>query len=129
MYTPREVAAWLGVAPVTLRKWAMQFRLWLSPSATRVSRGVARRYTDADLSVLSQVRGYLARSFTYSEIQTFLGQKTSAAIATTDPDHALATTPLIPAASLPAQSDPVQHATDLAVVREGKTYELSSILD
>jgi DNA-binding transcriptional MerR regulator len=129
MYTPREVAAWLGVAPVTLRKWAMEFRLWLSPAAAQVSRGVARRYTDADLIVLSQVRAYLARNFTYTEVQAFLGQKTSATITTPAPDHALATTPLIPAACLPAQSDPVQHAADLAVAREGKTYELSSILD
>jgi hypothetical protein len=37
--------------------------------------------------------------------------------------------PLIPAASLPARSDPVQHAADLAAAREGKTHELSSILD
>jgi DNA-binding transcriptional MerR regulator len=129
MYTPREVAAWLGVAPVTLRKWAMEFRVWLSPSATRVSRGVARRYTDADLSVLSQVRGYLARSFTYCEIQTFLGQKASVAIATTDPHRVLAETPLIPAVSRLPRSDPVQHAADLAEVREGKTHELSSLLD
>jgi DNA-binding transcriptional MerR regulator len=75
---PREVAAWLGVAPVTLRKWAIEFRLWLSPAAAQVSRGVARRYIDADLIVLSQVRAYLARNFTYSEVQTFLAQKVSA---------------------------------------------------
>ena len=129
MYTPREVATWLGVAPVTLRKWALEFQLWLSPSATRVSRGVARRYIDADLIVLSQVRGYLARSFTYTEVQAFLAQKASATIRSPALDHALATTPLIPAASLPARSDPVQHATDLAIMREGKTHELSSILD
>jgi DNA-binding transcriptional MerR regulator len=129
MYTPREVAAWLGVAPVTLRKWAIEFRLWLSPAATQVSRGVARRYIDADLIVLSQVRAYLARNFTYSEVQTFLAQKALATSASPAPAHAVATTPLIPAASLPAQSDPVQHAADLAVVREGKTHELSSILD
>jgi DNA-binding transcriptional MerR regulator len=129
MYTPREVAAWLGVAPVTLRKWAMEFRLWLSPVATQVSRGVARRYTDADLIVLSQVRAYLARNFTYTEVQTFLAQKTSATITTPAPDHTLATTPLIPAASALASRDPIQHAADFAVVREGKTNELSSILD
>ena len=129
MYTPREAAAWLGIAPVTLRRWAVEFCRWLSPSATRVSRGVARRYTDADLIMLSQVRAYLARSFTYTEVQAFLAQKTSATIPLPALDHALATTPLIPAASLPARSDSLQHATDLAVVREGKTHELSSILD
>jgi len=129
MYTPREVAAWLGVAPVTLRKWAIEFQLWLSPAATQVSRGVARRYIDADLIVLSQVRGYLARSFTYSEVRAFLAQKGSATIRSSALDHALVTTPLIVAASLPARSDLVQHAGDLAVVREGKTHELSSILD
>jgi DNA-binding transcriptional MerR regulator len=129
MYTPREVAAWLGVAPVTLRKWALEFWLWLSPTATQVSRGVARRYTDADLIVLSQVRAYLARNFTYTEVQAFLAQKASATITSPALDHALATIPLIPAASLPARSDPVQHAADLAVVREGKAHELSSILD
>jgi DNA-binding transcriptional MerR regulator len=93
MYTPREVAVWLGIAPVTLRKWAIEFQLWLSPSATCVSRGVARRYTDADLIVLSQVRAYLARNFTYTEVQTFLEHKTSAAIAAID--RALAETPRI----------------------------------
>jgi DNA-binding transcriptional MerR regulator len=129
MYTPREVAAWLGVAPVTLRKWAIEFQLWLSPAATQVSRGVARRYTDVDLIVLSQVRAYLARNFTYTEVQTFLAQKGSATITSPARDHALATTPLIPAALLPVRSDPIQHAADLAVVREGKTHELSSILD
>ena len=95
MYTPREVAVWLGIAPVTLRKWAIEFQLWLSPSATRVSRGVARRYTDADLIVLSQVRAYLARNFTYTEVQTFLRDKTSAAIATIDPHRASAEIPRI----------------------------------
>jgi DNA-binding transcriptional MerR regulator len=75
MYTPREVAAWLGIAPVTLRKWVIEFRLWLSPAATRVSREVARRYTNADLIVLSQVRAYLARSFTYTEVLSFLGTR------------------------------------------------------
>ena len=99
------------------------------PFATRVSRGVARRYTDADLSILSQVRGYLARSFTYSEIQTFLGQKTTVAIATTDPHHVLAQTPLIPTASVAVQSHPVPSTADLAVVREGQTHEISSIPD
>src|SRR5215217_388886 len=112
MYTPREVAAWLGVAPVTLRKWAIEFQLWLSPAATQVSRGIARRYIDADLIVLSQVRAYLARSFSYIEVQTFLAQKASATIISPALDHALATTPLIPAAWLPARSDPIQPAAD-----------------
>jgi DNA-binding transcriptional MerR regulator len=129
MYTPREVATWLGVAPVTLRKWALEFRPWLSPAATQVSRGIARRYTDADLIVLSQVHAYLARTFTYTEVQTFLAQKASTTITSSALDHAVATIPLIPAASLPARSDPLQPAADLAVVREGQTHELSSILD
>jgi DNA-binding transcriptional MerR regulator len=119
MYTPREVATWLGVAPVTLPKWAIEFRPWLSPAATRVSRGVARRYTDADLIVLSQVRAYLARNFTYAEVQTFLRQNRSAAIAMPALVHALAATLLIPAVSLPVRSDTVQQA-DHAIVRRGQ---------
>jgi hypothetical protein len=112
-----------------LRKWALEFRPWLSPAATQVSRGIARRYTDADLIVLSQVHAYLARTFTYTEVQTFLAQKASATITSLALDHVVATIPLIPAASLPARSDPLQPAADLAVVREGQTHELSSILD
>jgi DNA-binding transcriptional MerR regulator len=120
MYTPREVATWLGVAPVTLRKWAMEFGLWLSPSATQVSRGVARRYTDADLIVLSQVRGYLARHFTYTEVQAFLRQNSSAAIATMEPRRAVAETPLIPVASLPFRSELVQTTSNPTVLHEGQ---------
>jgi DNA-binding transcriptional MerR regulator len=119
MYTPREVAAWLGIAPVTLRKWAMEFRWWLSPSATQVSRGVARRYTDADLIVLSHVRTYLARDFTYTEVQTFLRHTTSAEIAPTDPPSAPVTTPLIPAASVLVRRDPATHDADVAGARTG----------
>jgi DNA-binding transcriptional MerR regulator len=120
MYTPREVAAWLAIAPVTLRKWAIVFQLWLSPAATRVSRGVARRYTDADLVVLSQVQGYLARNFTYAEVQTFFVQKPPAAIATSSLDDPLATTRLISAASHSMRSDLVQRAPNPAVLLKGQ---------
>jgi len=113
MYTPCEVAVWLGIAPVTLRKWATEFQLWLSPSATRVSRGVARRYTDDDLIVLSQVRAYLARSFTYTEVKSFLRQAASAAIAATDPLSLYAEPPLIQALSLAMRSDPPRHAANI----------------
>jgi DNA-binding transcriptional MerR regulator len=128
MYTPREVAAWLGVAPVTLRKWAIEFRPWLSPYATQVSRGIARRYADADLLVLSQARAYLARNFTYTEVQSFLAQKMSAATVTTDA-HCTLAEPLMPAVSLPAPSDPAELAAGLAVMSKGEAHELSSILE
>jgi DNA-binding transcriptional MerR regulator len=88
MYTPLESAARLGVAPVTLRKWAVEFRRWLSSSATQVSRGVARRYTDADLVVLALVHGYLARHFTYGEIRTFLQRQVPAKAAVLNPPSA-----------------------------------------
>ena len=109
MYTPPEASAWLGITPVTLRKWAVEFQLWLSPSATQVSRGVARRYTDADLIILSQARAYLARNFTFKEIRTFLQHTTAADIATK------ASHPMIAAVSLPTQHSPTHHATDTAI--------------
>jgi DNA-binding transcriptional MerR regulator len=109
MYTPPEASAWLGVTPVTLRKWAVEFQLWLSPSATQVSRGVARRYTEADLIVLSHVRAYLARNFTFKEIRTFLQHTTAADIATKD-SH-----PVITVVSLPTQHSPARHATHTAI--------------
>jgi DNA-binding transcriptional MerR regulator len=109
MYTPPEASTWLGITPVTLRKWAVEFRLWLSPSATQVSRGVARRYTEADLIILSQVRAYLARNFTFKEIRTFLQHMTAADIATKD------SRPLITNMPSPMQHSPTRHTTDTAI--------------
>jgi DNA-binding transcriptional MerR regulator len=120
MYTPSEVAAWLGIAPVTLRKWAIEFRFWLSPCATQVSRGVARRYTDADLIVLSEIHGYLARNFTYAEIQTFFRHQPAAEIVTTSPHHRLAMPLLTPADAVAMPGDPVRLAADAAVARRIK---------
>jgi hypothetical protein len=93
-----------------------------------VSRGVARRYTDADLVVLSQARAYLARNFTYTEVQTFLAQKMSAATVMTD-GHCTLAEPLMPVASLPAPSDPAELAAGVAVMRKGEAHELSSLLE
>jgi len=112
MYTPHEVAAWLGIAPATLRRWAIEFRLWLSRAATQISRGVARRYTDADLIVLAQARAYLARNFTYAEVQSFLQRAASTEIATTDPHSASAATQLISPANDPMPSDPIHLAVN-----------------
>ena len=114
MYTPSEVAAWLGIAPVTLRKWAIEFRFWLSPCATRVSRGVARRYTEADLIVLAEIHAYLARNFTYSEIQAFLQHQPAGEIATTGPRQPMAAPLQIPAAAAVRPRDPIRLAGEVA---------------
>ncbi|MBI3979748.1 MAG: MerR family transcriptional regulator [Chloroflexi bacterium] len=81
-YSPRETAAQLGVAERTLRYWSAEFAAWFTPSAIAVSTGRGtshRRYTDADLAVLRQIRQLTARRTGLDAVRAALGAPQSPA--------------------------------------------------
>lgn len=62
MYTPGQVAKFLGTSGTTIRNYASEFSEFLSPSATP-GPGVPRQFTQDDVSVLETIyimRGQLA---------------------------------------------------------------------
>lgn len=62
MYTPGQIAKFLGTSGTTIRNYAAEFSEFLSPSATP-GAGVPRQFTEDDLAVLQTVaimRGQLA---------------------------------------------------------------------
>src|SRR5919205_3905417 len=76
LYRPREAAAQLGIAPTTLRLWSTRFAALLRPSARKEEGGGAhRRYTAADLRVLSRAKPLLADGLTYAEVQRRLREE------------------------------------------------------
>lgn len=60
MYRPEDVRTRLGISPTTLRRYAVDFEQWLSPSArpsvTESGQRGARRYTVEDLGILTAVK-------------------------------------------------------------------------
>ena len=89
LYRPREVAARLAIAPVTLRLWSSRFAAALSSSArpARTNRGypAQRRYTEADLQALLCVRDLLKQGLTYDQIQPRLQEALVAERTTGEP--------------------------------------------
>lgn len=70
---PGEVARQLGISPSTLRRWSKEFRTYLSDTAGRPGRtgaGAAahRRYTQADVEILTGVKALLAQGMTYMQV-------------------------------------------------------------
>jgi DNA-binding transcriptional MerR regulator len=60
VYRPEDVRTRLGISPTTLRRYAVDFEEWLSPSArpslTESGQRGARRYTVEDLGILTAVK-------------------------------------------------------------------------
>lgn len=76
--TPGQVAALLGVAPSTLRLWAVKFGRHLSPTAT-AGPGTKRHYTPDDLSTLERARALLAEGRQFEDVDRLLGVAPEAA--------------------------------------------------
>ncbi len=71
--SPGEVARELGISTSTLRRWAKEFNLYLSqtagsPSAAGAGSAAHRRYTPADLDLLSRVKTLLDGGMTYLQV-------------------------------------------------------------
>jgi DNA-binding transcriptional MerR regulator len=69
---PSVVAKQLGVSSATLRRWSRRFEehLDLADGEGRTHR----RYTAADLALLTQVKGYLEQGWTYEQVAVQLDQ-------------------------------------------------------
>lgn len=112
--TPGQVAALLGVAPSTLRLWAVKFGRHLSPTAT-AGPGTKRHYTPDDLSTLERARALLAEGRQFEDVDRLLGVAPEAAQPT---GGALVTLPRI-AADLQRAIDLIrQQALEIAVLRD-----------
>lgn len=81
-YPPREVARLLGIPPSTLRTYATEFASLLSADA-RASRAEGegrarhRRYTEADLDILGQIKSLLEAGLSYEVARRQLGDRSS----------------------------------------------------
>jgi serine/threonine protein kinase/DNA-binding transcriptional MerR regulator len=71
-YTLQEAATLLNVPPQTLGKWSVAFAPLLSATEHQLvssdHQAVQRRYTDADIAVLRQVKVLLATKLSYAEV-------------------------------------------------------------
>ncbi len=79
-YRPFEVADLLGVSTATLRRWARQYRAWLSSDAGGDQPGSAaggrhRRYARSDVQLLAHVKSLLQAGLTHDEIRQRLGER------------------------------------------------------
>ena len=77
--TPREVEGLLEIPPSTLRGYASRFAGFLSPGAEGGarpgSRGFGhRRYTAADVAILTQIKALLDRGLSYDLVGAELGE-------------------------------------------------------
>ncbi len=81
---PGEVARELGISTSTLRRWAKEFHPYLSKKAGKPGKSGAgaathRRYTQADVDLLTQVKALLDQGMTYGQvIQHLKGEKPAA---------------------------------------------------
>ncbi len=75
LYSSGEVAQMLGIAPITLRKWSVEFAAWLSPAGTARER----RYADADLHVLERAAELLKHQRSYARVRERRAAEFSAA--------------------------------------------------
>jgi DNA-binding transcriptional MerR regulator len=71
--SPQVVARELGVSPATLRRWSEEFKPFLSNEATILHGRSHRRYRDADLTVLKQVKEFLNNGLTYEQVRQKFG--------------------------------------------------------
>lgn len=73
---PAEVAQTLGIPASTLRRWSRRFASFLSPEANGAARGDHarghRRYTQADLDVLTRCKALLSEGSTLNEVAQHL---------------------------------------------------------
>lgn len=79
LLTPQAAAGELDVSPATLRRWADEFGDFLSPVASPGERRGHRRYTEADMDVLRQVKQLLAEGLTYEQVRQRLADGNTAA--------------------------------------------------
>lgn len=74
-HRPAEAAQLLGIPASTLRRWSGQFADFLSSARREPGDGGHRRYTPADLQVLSEVKQMLGRGMTYQQVRARLAQQ------------------------------------------------------
>lgn len=96
--TPAQVAELLGVDQSTLRRWARQFKAHLSSQA----QGKRRRYSSADLGMLSRARDLLRVGKSPAEVDSLLATLPQAA----------PQVPAVAAVSLPAMAGELQAAQE-----------------
>jgi DNA-binding transcriptional MerR regulator len=72
-YSLKEVAALLGIAPSTLRKWSEQFDALLSDSVRQAAvtggQTTQPRYTEADFAILHRAKTLLRSGHTYDQVR------------------------------------------------------------
>lgn len=81
---PGEVAKELGISTSTLRRWAKEFSPYLSstagkPGKTGAGAATHRRYTQADVDILTQVKPLLDQGMTYGQAMRHLEGETPSA--------------------------------------------------
>lgn len=71
MYTPKQVAALFNCQRETVRRWAMEFEAYLSPTASP-GKNRDRSYTDSDLAVFALVSQMKAEGKLFTDIHASL---------------------------------------------------------
>ena len=79
LFRPADAANRLGISPATLRVWSNQFGSFLEPAArqtvTGAGGGSQRRYSEADIAILSQVKQLLGSGKTYEFVRRVLANE------------------------------------------------------
>jgi len=72
--TPKEIREKLDVTDTTIRNYVKRFGEFLSPDATRRNR---KRFSPADVQVLTVAKSYLDRGYTYEKVIGLLKEDAS----------------------------------------------------
>ncbi len=108
MPTPSEVSEQLGIPPATLRRYVSLFGGHLSEEA-RLPRG--RRFGEADLAVLAQIRSLLSAGSSVDEVRAALGG-TPAPLPVREPTETPAS-PSADALESPPEPEPVEATAEV----------------
>lgn len=81
--TPQEIAARLDISPSTLRRWSDEFSDSLSEQASSPGGKSHRRYTEADMELLLNVKTLMSNGLTYEQVRTRLSQRPESEAAAT----------------------------------------------
>jgi DNA-binding transcriptional MerR regulator len=69
LHTPQAVSNELDISPATLRRWADEFADYLSTEANPVQGGGHRRYTEADVQTLWEIKELMNGGATYEQVR------------------------------------------------------------
>ncbi len=126
-YRPSEVAELLGISTATLRRWARQYRAWLSSDAGGDQPGAGagghhRRYAREDVQILAHIKAWLQAGHTHAEIQDRLGERS-------DWSDLAEEAPLTPLPDEPAAAILPRPSASSALAQGGNAHWLQQSLD